>query len=315
MNLSFSRAAIIGATGPTGRHLTTELRRRGVAVTAVSRSSEKLRRWFPEPEAERVAADALDADALRAAVSGCDLVVDSVGLPPEHMDRHAAIAEQVAAAATAEGARLLHVSSFWSFLPVRSLPVSEEHPREGGNSYARARRAAEDMMLAAGACVVHLPDFFGPGVHTSTLQGPLQEALAGKRMSWLGSPDTEREYAYVPDAMALVADLALRQEAYGRSWLIPGSGPLSGRQVAAIAGEHLGREVKLRAVPGWLARLAAQVTPGLRAFRPILGDYLQPIAYDTSRLRSLLGEVHPASYEQGIGATLTAMRNAEESSG
>ncbi len=310
MDLSFSRAAIIGATGPTGRHLTTELRRRGIAVVAISRSAEKLQRWFPGPGAERIAADATDPGALRAAVRGCDLVVDSVGLPPEHMDRHPVIAEHVAAAATADGARLLHVSSFWSFLPVRSLPVREDHPREGGNAYARARRAAEDVMLAAGACVVHLPDFFGPGVHTSTLQGPLQEALAGKRMSWLGSPDTEREYVYVPDAMALVADLALHAEAYGRSWLVPGSGPLSGREAAAIAGEHLGRRVKLRAVPGWLARLVALVTPGLRAFRPILGDYLEPIAYDAGRLRHLLGEVHMAPYDRAIAATLDAMRNA-----
>lgn len=308
MTITIARAAIVGATGPTGRHLASELRRRGVAVLALSRSVEKLGEWFPEPEVTRVAADALDLDGLQDAVAGCDLVVDCIGLPPDRMDQHEATARNVAAAAAATDARLLHVSSFWSFLPVRSLPVDEDHPREGGNQYARARRAAEDVMLAAGAAVVHLPDFFGPGVHTSTLQGPLREALDGRRMSWLGSSDTAREYAYVPDAMALVADLALHAEAYGRSWVVPGSGPLSGKQAAAMAGEHLGRKVKLRPVPGWLARLVSLIAPGLRDFRPLLADYLEPIAYDGGRLQALVGEGRSTPYERAIPATLDAMR-------
>ncbi len=244
MNIALQRAVLIGATGPTGHYLADELHRRGVAVRVVSRSRKRLEAAFPDPAFEKVAADALDAAAMAAAVAGCDLVVDAIGLPPDRMADHAATARVIVAAAAAAGARLLQISSYWSFLPVRSLPLDESHPREGGSSYAQARRAAEDVMLAAGAAVAHLPDFFGPHVHTSTLQLPLQEAAAGKAMTWLGSADVAREYAYVPDAMSMVADLALRAEAYGRSWGLPGSGPLDARRTAALAGAHLGRTVK-----------------------------------------------------------------------
>jgi hypothetical protein len=64
------------------------------------------------------------------------------------------------------------------------------------------------MMLVAGAAVVHLPDFFGPEVHTSTVQNALEEAISGKPVSWMGQSDTPREAAYVPDAMRIVANLA-----------------------------------------------------------------------------------------------------------
>jgi len=311
MNIAIQRAAIIGATGPTGRHLTSELRRRGVLVRAVSRSRDHLDRCFPETEVEKTEADALDAAALRTAVAGCDLVADCIGLPPDRMQDHARAARKVAAAAAEVSARCLQVSSFWSFLPVQQLPLTEAHPREGGNRYAQARREAEDVMLAAGAAVVHLPDFFGPAVHTSTLQRPLEEAAAGKAMTWIGSGDTEREWVYVPDAMAMVADLVLRQEAYGTSWIVPGSGPLTGKRVAEIAAVHLGRQVKLRETPRWLLRGASLVVPDLRALRPILDDYLQPIAFDASRLQRLLGQVRVTPYEEAIPATLDAIRAAE----
>lgn len=144
MTITIARAAIVGATGPTGRHLATALHRRGVAVLAVSRSREKLGEWFPEPETVCTAADARDLDGLQAAIAGCDLVVDCIGLPLDRMDQHEATARNVAAAA-ATGTRVLHVASFWSFLPVRSLPIDEDHRCEGGNQFARARRAAEDV--------------------------------------------------------------------------------------------------------------------------------------------------------------------------
>ncbi|MFO7609727.1 MAG: NAD(P)H-binding protein [Candidatus Krumholzibacteriia bacterium] len=308
MNIALRRAAIVGATGPTGRHLAHELQQRGVAVRAVSRAAANLERCFPDPAVERVAADALDAAAVARAVAGCDLVVDCIGLPPDRMADHAATARIVAAAAQETGARLLQVSSWWGFMPVRRLPLNESHPREGGNAYARARRAAEDVMLAAGAAVIHLPDFFGPHVHTSTLQMPLREAAAGKTMNWIGAADTEREYAFVPDAMAMAADLALRAEAYGRSWIFPGSGPLDARRTAEIASAQLDRRVKVRTAPRWLLRALGLVSADLRAFAPVLDDYLQPIRYDAGRLAGLLGPLPTTPYAEAIGAVLEDLR-------
>ncbi|MBD3222203.1 NAD(P)H-binding protein [bacterium] len=307
MNITLGRVAIVGATGPTGRNLVPELIRRGTAVRVISRSRAHLERTFADVEAEIAPADALDAAAVGEAVRDCDLVVDCIGLPPSRMDEHAATAHTLVAAAERAEARLLQVSSFWSFLPVRELPLTEIHPRHGGNRYACARREAEDVMLAAGAAVVHLPDFFGPLVHTSTLQMPLREAAAGKTMNWIGSPDTPREYVFVPDAMSIVADLALREEAYGDGWIVPGSGPLTGREAAAMAGAHLGREVKVRGAPGWLLKTLSLVSSDLRDFRPILDDYLGPIAYDATHLVNLLGPRTATPYPEAIARTLDAL--------
>jgi nucleoside-diphosphate-sugar epimerase len=246
---------------------------------------------------------------MRRAVAGADLVVDCIGLPADQMHLHPKAAAGIAAAARHAGARCLQISSFWPYLPVQRLPVDERHPREGGNELVRARREAEDVMLAAGAAVVQLPDFFGPDVHTSTLQRPLEEAAEGSAMSFMGGAETAREYAFIPDAMASVASLAAREEAYGRAWIVPGSGPLSPRQVAAIASRHLGREVKVRAAPSWVLRMMALFSTELRAFAPMLPHYVRPIRYDASQLRSLLGHVPTTPPEQAIPVTLDWIRS------
>jgi len=119
--------------------------------------------------------------------------------------------------------------------------MNESHSRVGGPPWVSYRREAEDVLCEAGAAILHLPDFYGPGVHVSTLQNALDEAASSKTVNWIGRADVQREYIYVPDAMRIAVEIGARTEALGEHWCLPGSGPLSGRQVADIAGRHLGR--------------------------------------------------------------------------
>jgi nucleoside-diphosphate-sugar epimerase len=310
MPSKLERIAVIGSTGPTGIHLVRELAGRGRSVLAVSRRPETLEKLFShEKGVETAAADALDVDAIARVVKGCDLVVDCIGLPPERMADHPKTARIVSGAARQAGARCLQVSSYWSFFPNQGEVVNEDHPRRGGHDWFRWRREAEDEMLSTGAAVVHVPDFFGPDVHTSAVQSALEEAASGGPVHGLGSADTPREAAYVPDAMRVVADLAERDEAYGTDWALPGSGPLSAARLAEIASAHLGRPIKVSAAPGWMLKILALVHPTIRQIRPMIPHYVRPVRYDASKLRGLLGEVRTTPFEQAIPATLDWIGN------
>lgn len=297
-----AKAAIVGATGATGVALAAELAAAGVGVRVVARRPDALARLFPSAAIEKVPADARNAAALSRAVAGCNLVVDCIGLQAAAMHEHAIAARNIVAAA--KGARVLQVSSFWAYLPLRRLPLDETHPREGGNAYVAARRAAEDIFEAAGAAVVHLPDFFGPHVAASALQQPLADAAAGRAMNWIGPRDLAREHIFVPDAMRLVAALARRPEAYGQRWIFPGAGPLSGAAAAAIAARHLGRAVKLRTAGPGLMRIVSLFNRAARDFLPMVPHYVQPIRYDAAKLARLLGPLQTTPYDTAIPATL-----------
>ncbi len=300
--------AILGATGPTGKHLARVLADGGSSVRVISRSEDRLHRAFPEARFEKRAADALDSTATGAALEGCDAVFDCIGLPMATIEQHPATARVIARAAQDTGARIVHVSSFWAYLPVQRLPLDETHPRSGGPRPARMRREAEDILQQAGAAVVHLPDFFGPEVHASTLQNALAEAAAGGTAHWIGATSVERDYTYVPDAMATVAELARHDEAYGERWIVPGAGPASFARLLGIAAKHLGRAPRVQAAPPWLLRLMGFFSRELRGFLPMVPHYVQPIRYDGSKLTALIGEIRRTPYERAIPATLEWLR-------
>jgi nucleoside-diphosphate-sugar epimerase len=169
----------------------------------------------------------------------------------------------------------------------------------------RHRREAEDVLCDAGAAILHLPDFYGPQVHVSTLQNALNEAASGKTVNWLGKADAQREYIYVPDAMRLAAAIGGRTESFGEHWCLPGSGPLSGRQAVEIAGRHLGRPVKLRSAGMMTLRIVGLFNKELRGFLQVAPDYMNPVTYDTRKVQGLLGPQQMISYDVGIGQTLT----------
>lgn len=309
MELTFERVAVVGATGPMGREIADWMHARGTALRVVSRSLEHLGRRFTDPAIEKRAADARDPRALLSAVDGCDLVIDCIGLPPEQMVEHPRVAASLSEVVARTGAHCLLVSSWWSYMPIASVPLSEQSPREDGPMWARYRRWAEDILLEGGAAVVQLPDFFGPGVHESTLQRPLRDAVAGRTMQWIGGADVDRDYVYVPDAARLAGELAGHSGAYGERWLIPGSGPISGHGVAQIASAVLGRRVRVRAAGPVLLRVAGWFDRDLRAFLPLVRDYIRPIRYDGSKLQGLLGPRPRTPYELALERTLRAIQN------
>ena len=300
--MSTGKVAILGATGPTGFHLVTALREAGSAVRVVARDAGKLERLFPDIQIEKRAADINDANATQRAVADCELVYDCIGLPPADMQQHPVTARNVARALG--GARCVQVSSYWAYYPQVGTTMNESHPRSGGSPWMRYRREAEDILLAAGAAILHLPDFYGPQVHVSTLQGALVEAAQGKTLNWLGPADTPREYIFVPDAMRIAASIGRRPEAFGQHWCLPGSGPLTGKDVAAIASRHLGRPVKLRTAGMTMLRVVALFKKDLRGFLQMAPQYMKPVRYDARKLEGLLGPQTTTPYAAGIARTL-----------
>jgi nucleoside-diphosphate-sugar epimerase len=182
--------------------------------------------------------------------------------------------------------------------------MNEGHPRSGGPDWVRYRREAEDILCEAGAAILHLPDFYGPQVHVSTLQNALNEAASGKTVNWLGKTDVHREYVYVPDAMGIAAAIGARGEAFGSHWCLPGGGALSGQETADIAGRHLRRSVKLRSVGLTMLRIVSLFNKDLRGLLQVAPDYMKPVHYDARKLQGLLGSPQMTSYDAGISQTL-----------
>ena len=123
-------------------------------------------------------------------------------------------------------------------------------------------------------------------------------------MRWIGAADTAHEYVFVPDAVRIAAKLATHERGYGQRWILPGAGPITGQQVAAIVTRNLGRPVRLRTAGVAMLRIFSLFNTTLRGFMQLAPEYVKPITFDSTKLEGLIGKPAMTSYEEAIAETL-----------
>jgi nucleoside-diphosphate-sugar epimerase len=153
-----TRALVTGATGKVGGAVARALLARGDAVRALVRSPDRAARLLPA-EVELVRGDVTDPGSVEAAVAGCSVVFNAMGLPeqwtadPDVFDRvNARGTETVVRAARAAGvARVVHTSTIDVFHAGRGERFDEsrmaDYPK--GTIYERSKQRAEELALAA----------------------------------------------------------------------------------------------------------------------------------------------------------------------
>jgi dTDP-4-dehydrorhamnose reductase len=169
------RVLVTGANGMLGRDLQEALL--GHAVTALGRAD----------------LDVTDADAVDAAVSGHDAVVNCAAYTKvDDAEAHEAEAYAVnatgpanlAAACARRGARLVTISTDYVFDGTATSPYEEDRPRDPLNAYGRTKAAGEELALQrhpGGTYVVRTAWLYGahgPNFARTMLQ------LAASRDTW-----------------------------------------------------------------------------------------------------------------------------------
>jgi len=312
------KVAIFGAAGPIGRYVGMELDRRGIPFRAVGRTASKLEEAFGKlRNAEVVAADLSDPGGARQAASGVDTIVYAVGAPYTAFHMHPALMRITVDAAAATGvARLVVISSVYSYGVPQTQRVAETHPRLPVAVKGQMRKQQEDIAMSAHergplrSMVVRLAAFYGPHADNGLANPIFRAALAGKTANWLGPIGALHEFVFVPDAGPVIAELASRDDCYGEAWNFAGPGEISALAFIQKVYQAVGREPKFRSAGRTLLRMLGWFNPLMRELPEML--YLQetPVLLDDEKLCRELGEVHKTSYDEGIKLTLDWMRHA-----
>ena len=269
------RVFLAGASGVIGARLLPRLLDAGHDVVALARSDERAQ-TLRAAGAEAVVADALDAGALHAAITGArpEVVVNQLtALPAVIRPRHyaadlAATTELrrsaypvVARAAAAAGARRV-ISQSVSFMlePAgpwvrdESAPLMTDPPPSTRDAVASMRILEDATLTTPGVEGVVLRYGFFYGAGQLAPGGSMAEDVRRRRLPIVGAGDGRFSFIHVDDAAAATV-LALDRGAPGvyhvtddepaaqRDW-VPG--------LAAIMGARAPRHVPL-----WLAKLAA----------------------------------------------------------
>lgn len=193
----------------------------------------------------------------------------------------------VEAAGRAGVRRFVFLSSVKAMGEPGEACADEDWPLPPLTPYGRAKRAAEDAVLEAGARYgmhvvnLRLAMVYGPGG-----RGNLERMAALVRRGWFPPlPETgnRRSLVYVDDVVSAMRRVADAPAAAGRAYIVADEAAYSGRELYVALRAALGLAASRRAVPAsWLAAAAA------------LGDRLERLAgrrlpFDSEVLDKLLG--------------------------
>lgn len=321
------RALVTGATGLVGSHLVERLRADGWEVRALVRDPARDG-WLGALGARLATGDVLDAESLRRAGEGCDALFHTAAAVTPRGGWEAfrrpnidGTANAIAAAERA-GARLLHLSSVAVYGPsaryrADGRPTTEDTPLAPlpeSAHYARSKRESEELVMRAHAegrvwattvrpCVIYgrRDRQFVPRV-ARLLRPGVAPLLDGGRTT-------------LPIVHAAsVADAAVRavqaDVAGGRAYNATNDFDVTVRDFFRLAGEGLGRRVRLVPMPARL--VSAAVRTGLKVASLATGGGLNVVAgsslgfltrdnpFSSERAREELGWSPPVPPEAGI---------------
>ena len=287
------RALVTGATGLVGSYIVERLRADGWEARALVRDPSRAR-WLEPLGASLVTGDVLDEASVSRAAEGCDAVFHTAAAVTPRGGWEAFRApnidgtRNVIAAAAGARARLLHLSSVAVYGPGARYRSDGERtsedtplaPLPDSAFYARSKRESEELVMlahregrawatAVRPCVIY-------GRRDRQFVPRIGRVLQLGIAPLLGGGRTTLPIVHA----ASVADAAVRavatDAAGGRAYNAANDFDVTVRDFFRLAGEGLGRRVRLVPLPA--ALVSAGVRVGLKAAAMLSGGGLNVVA-------------------------------------
>jgi nucleoside-diphosphate-sugar epimerase len=271
------RVIITGATGFLGGAVARALAEQGAEVHALARSTAD-RRVLEGIRVTWHEGDITVKESLSDLFEGAEWIVHAAGrlgqagVPEEVYQRVNSAGTRnvmVAALATSNKPRVLHLSSTGILGPTGREPASEDAPIAPTNAYERSKALAERVALEFAArglpVVVARPGFvYGPG--DRHVLG-LFRAVQSSRFFYIDGGGHMCQPTFVADAVAGMLG-CLRRGKTGQIYNLVGPNAVSFRQLGETMAAALGVQPPRWSLPRWLVMLGAT---GLEAVARING--------------------------------------------
>ena len=303
-----AKKLVIGASGFLGSHVTRQLVTAGADMRVMLRRTSSTK-GIDDLPVERCYGDVFDDDALRAAMTGCDVVYYCVvdarmwlrDPAPLFRTNVEGLRHVLDAALDANLKKFVYTSTTGSLAMSDTRPVTEDDPHnwDQGGAYIEARVAGENLLLSyardkgLSAVALCISTTYGPGDWAPTPHGSLISLVANGRFPfYLGYSAEVVGIEDAARAMLLAAEHGRNGERY-----IISDRYMSIRELHSIAATAVGRHPPRIGIPISVLRAGARVN-GLLA-RLLRRDL--PLAYAGIRMAELMSPLDHSKAERELG--------------
>jgi len=293
-NPSDTLVTVYGGSGFLGRHVVRALAQRNYRIRVAVRRPDLAFHLQPlgrVGQIHAVQANLRHAPSVQAAARDAQVLINLVGILYERGRQrfdsiHALGAEQVALAANAHGARLVHVSA---------IGADEASPAH----YARSKAAAERLVLAAQpqAVIMRPSILFGPEDNFFNRFASL--ATMSPALPLIGGGHTRFQPVFVGDVASAIADAVDGKARGGTIYELGGPEVRTFKELMQLVLTTIERKRLLVPFPFFLAKLQAMALQ----FLPV--PLLTPDQVDMLRIDNVVSEAAKADGRtlQGLGIT------------
>ncbi|HUF46356.1 MAG TPA: NAD-dependent epimerase/dehydratase family protein [Vicinamibacterales bacterium] len=313
---------VTGATGFTGGHLVRWLATKGEQVRALARDPARAAA-LTGPGASVVRGDLTDAESLRRALEGVEVVYNIAALYREaglaadtyRAVNATAVGTIVRLASAAGVRRVVHCSTVGVHGDVEAPPADENAPIRPGDIYQETKVEGEQVGREAAEAtgmdlVIARPSgIYGPG--DRRLFKVFGKVATG-RFVMLGRGRNYYHLTYIDDLCEGFRLCGTVPGAAGRTYILAGGDLTTLADVVAITADVAGvrrPRVRLPVWPFWLAGAACEaacapfgISPPL--YRRRVDFFRKSRAFDISRARAELGFAPAVSVRDGVARTL-----------
>lgn len=309
-------ALILGATGGAGHEAALALARRGWSLRALHRRPEAVSSLLPE--AEWIGGDAINAEDVRRAAAGVDVVFHGVNPPGYRNWNRLALPmlENTIAAARAANARIAMPGTVYNYGPDAFPLLREDSPqrpltRKGTirvDMETRLERAAEEGVRTL---ILRGGDFFGPHTGNSWFtQGLVKPGRRLGAVTYPGDFAAGHAWAYLPDFGECFAQLLAREKDLGAFETFHFGGHWFERGVwmaELIRDVARAPKAPIRRFPWTAVRALSPVVPLFRELAEMRYLWMCPVRLDNARLVSVLGAEPHTDIRAALQTTLAAL--------
>ncbi len=307
-------ALVLGATGGIGGAVARRLVDAGWTVRALVRPASAGR--LPDG-IEGIIGDALNADDVRRAADGAELIVHAVN-PTGYRDWAKLVLpmlDNTIAAARTNGARVLLPGTVYNYGPDALPNIDEASPQNPRTTKGKIRVEMERRLRDAAEAgditvlIVRAGDFFGPHAANNWFtQGLVKPGGRPGVVYNPGSRGVGHQWAYLPD----VAETMVRLIERGgldpfATFQMAGHWDADGTVMTDMIVRALSDpSVPVRRLPWWALRIVGLFHTTSREMMEMRYLWKQPVRMANTRLVAHLGEEPRTPLDRAVHATLRA---------